>query len=954
MKNYLLLFLLLSATALSAQTYSVNGKVLDDSGQPLPSANVQLLYPWGENATVVATEANGEFTIPNVEKGGYVLLVSYLGFDDLKKEVTVSNKNINMGQLKMTATATQLGEVTVKDKLPLGKVDGDTMAYNADAFKVLKDASAQDLIEKIPTVTVENGQVKAQGDNVQQVLVDGKPFFGNDPSAALKNLPAEIIEKVQVFDQQSEQSQFTGISDGNTTKTINIVTKKGMNNGQFGKVYAGYGWEDKYQAGGNVNVFKGARRLSFIGMSNNINVQNFSMDDILGVTGNTGGSRGGGGRMGGGRGGPGGGGAGDFLVQSSGGISTTHAFGLNYSDKWGKKVEVSGSYFFNNNNNTAEQVINRQFVQAEGLGEVYDETTLSDTKNTNHRLNFRATVALDSFNSLVIRPRATWQLNDGESSTLGATALQSNLLSSTDYNYHSKLVGLNFSNSLLWRHKFAKDRRTFSVDLNTGYAPKSGDSNLDSYNGYFYSPTAAYDTLRQQSTLDVGSWNASVNFEYTEPVGEYSQLMFNYKPSYQQEESDKHTFDFNSGTQSYDLLNEQLTNVFSNDYHAQSGGVGYNFSRGRELNWNVRANYQWAELNNQPELPAGEQINRRFSNILPSAMFRFNVGQQKQVRLFYRTNTQLPSVDQLQNVVDNSSPLLLKAGNPNLGQSFQHNLFFRYQSTNTEKATVFFAMLGGGLTDAYIAKSTWLAASDAPIFDSLDVQPGAQVTLPVNLDGYRNVRSFVNYGFPLKPIKSTLNLNASWNYARTPGLLNGEENFSNSHSFSTAVVLSSNISDKLDFNISLRPSWNRVVNTLQTNSNTEYLNQNTSFRFNWVVLDGLVFRTDLTHQYYDGLSESFNQNYLLWNLAIGKKVFKNERGELSLAVNDVLKQNRNIARNVTETYIEDTRTNALTRFVMLSFTYNIRNFGTAPASQSNPERRPWDGGGMPPPPGGRF
>ncbi|MCC6726913.1 MAG: carboxypeptidase-like regulatory domain-containing protein, partial [Saprospiraceae bacterium] len=268
MKNLLTLFLSVLAVCASAQNFSIKGKIVDDKNASLPGANVVLNYPWGEMATATATEPDGSFELKNVEKGGYQLVVTFLGFEDFKRELTVTNKDLSLDAIQLSTNSTLLGTVTVKEQVLPGKVAGDTVQFNADAFKVMKDASAQDLIEKMPTVTNENGTVKAQGENVQQVLVDGKPFFGNDPSAALKNLPAELIEKVQIFDQQSEQAQFTGVQDGNTTKTINIVTRKGMNNGQFGKVYAGYGWEDKYQAGGNTNIFKGTRRISLIGMSN--------------------------------------------------------------------------------------------------------------------------------------------------------------------------------------------------------------------------------------------------------------------------------------------------------------------------------------------------------------------------------------------------------------------------------------------------------------------------------------------------------------------------------------------------------------------------------------------------------------------------------------------------------------------------------------------------------------
>lgn len=956
MKRLMFAALLLTSHVLHAQTFSIKGKITDERNSPLPGATVSLQHPWGEFVKGTSSGNDGSFDLQGVGKGGYNIVVSMLGYASLKKQVTLSTADIQLGTLALQPDAVVLQGVDIKSTVPPALQKGDTTEFNSAAFKVMKDANADELVEKLPGVSVENGTLKAQGENVGQVLVDGKPFFGNDPTAALKNLPAEVIEKVQIFDQQSEQSQFTGFNDGNTTKTMNIVTKKGMRNGQFGKLYAGYGYDDKYQAGGNISLFDGDRRVSLIGMSNNINVQNFAAEDILGVMG--GGGGGGGGRMrgpmgggGGGRQGGGnfGGGAGDFLVRPQGGITTTHAFGVNYSDKWGKKADVSASYFFNDGKSDAEENTYRQFLNNGELAEVYAENQLNNSDNLNHRFNARLEFQLDSANSLLLRPRLTLQKNDGTSATAGQTTLDNTLLSSTDNAYFSDLKGVNFSNSLLWRHKFGKKGRTFSLDAGTGYAPKKGNSSLRSIDSYF-GGQPLLDSLDQISRLDINSWNVSGNAEYTEPAGENGQVLLNYRASYQQESSDKQTYDFFAPDDGYTQLNEPLTNVFSNDYATHQAGAGYNFSKGRDLNFNVRANAQWAKLVNDKTFPQAAQLSQTFFNVMPSAMFRYNIDKQRNIRLFYRTATQLPSVEQLQDVVNNSNPLQLSVGNPDLKQSFQQNLFLRYQATNPEKSSTFFAMIGGGLTGDYIANATYLANSDNPILDKYDVQPGAQLTRPVNLDGYRNVRSFVSYGMPVKWIKTNVNLDVSYNYSRTPGLLDDALNYADNNTLGAGITFASNISEKVDFTISTRPSWSKVRNSYQSGTNSEYITQTSRLRFNWIIFEGFVLRTDLNHQLYSGLSDNFNQNYWLWNLAIGKKIFKNERGEVTLAINDLLKQNRNITRNVTETYVEDLQTNALQQFVMLSFTYNLRNFNTGKKSSQAPAR----GEGFGPPPGGRW
>lgn len=925
---------------LAAQNFSISGKITDVSGAPLPGAVATLQRPQAtEKLKNTVAAADGSFKFSEVQRGPYLLEITFVGMENLQQRFFIRDQNLDLGTLVLKDNSLILNQVEVKEQTLTSVQRGDTTELNSKAFKVMKDADAQNLIEKMPGMSVQNGQLQAQGEKVQQVLVDGKPFFGNDPAAALKALPAEVIEKVQVFDAQSDQANFTGIRDGNTVKTLNIVTKSGMQAGQFGKIYAGYGHEEKYQGGANLNFFDGNRRVSLMAMSNNINQQNFSMDDILGATGNSGrGGMGGGGRPGGGGGGRpggGGGGSGDFLVNPTGGIARTHAVGLNYTDFWGKKWEVNGSYFFNKSRTNSDERTVRQFLAGEQLtSEIYEEYEANQADNTNHRANFRIEFKADSMNSFILRPRLTFQKNVGESNTTGATTLASEVLNSANNFFNSNLTSLNFSNSLLWRHRFQKKGRTFSVDFTNGFAPKSGKYWQSSLNQYS-KPQPSIDTLNQRATLEVGSWNAAVNLEYTEPISKNAQISVDFQPSFQQESSDRLLYDvFYDG--SGETRNDNLSNVFSNDYQTQRAGLAYNFSKGQAMNFNFRLRGQWASLANEQTFPQSGKFDRTFFNLLPSGFFRFNFDKNRNIRMFYRSNTQLPTVEQLQNVVNNTNPLQLTAGNPNLGQAEQHFLFARYQASNPTKSTNLFAMVHASVQRDFIGSSTFFASSDDPIFSGLNVQPGAQLTLPVNLEGYWNARTFVSYGLPLKKIKSNLNFDFAYNFTRTPGLVNSILNLNQNHSVGGGLSLTSNVSTKLDFTVSSRPTWNFTQNSTQTAANAQFLSQNSRVSWNWQIIEGFVLRTDLTHNLTTGRSEGFNQNYWLWNLGIGKKLFKNERGELTLAVNDLLNQNRDIQRNVNAAFIEDIQTNALTRFVMLSFTYNLRNFNsgkkkTAPA-----------------------
>lgn len=902
-----------------AQTATVSGVILDvKDNAPLIGTHIFLKNATDSQTTISGFD--GAFQLENVANGMYQLEVSYIGYQTFSKAVQVNGVSINLGNLKMEE-GVELQEIQVVEQVLPVIQKGDTTQFNANAYKTMPDADAADLIEKMPTVVIDNGKVQAQGEDVKQVLVDGKPFFGNDPTAALKNLPAEIIDKIQIYDQQSDQAQFTGYDDGETSKTINIITKPNMRSGQFGKIYAGYGYEDKYQAGGNINIFNGDQRISLIGLSNNINQQNFSTEDLLGVVGSSGEGRGGG--RGGRRGGPGGGQSGasasDFLVSQQGGITSSNAFGINFSDKWGEKLDVSASYFFNQSDNTTEQILSQQYFDAEGLTELYSEESLAKSTNLNHRFTGVFDYKINENNSLIWRSNATWQGNDGQETVFGQTLLNSNILNQTESDFSADLNALNFNNSLLWRHKFNKEGRTFSINLTSGFAPKNGESYLLSDNLFETATT----TLNQFSTLDNNQWNLVASVQYTEPINEKSQLMLDYKSSYQQEESTKETFDFEEASQDYNAFNEDLSNIFSNDYFSQSFGGGYRYKSG---DWRLmaRANVQWAELLTEQSLPYQATTENNFLNVLPMAMLSYRPSRTENFRLMYRTSTQLPSIEQLQNVVDNSNPLQLSVGNPNLLQGYQHNVIGRYSKTNTEKSSVFFAMLSGSLTNDYIANSTYFSAAD---YDAT-LEEDAQVSVPVNLDGYYNLRSFVTYGFPVSFIKSNLNIDFTANHTHAPGLINEELNYANNSNAGIGLTLSSNISERVDFTISSRSNFNFVENTLQSASNSNYLNQKTKLKFNWILGDGFIFRTDLTHDFYDGLAEDFDQNYLLWNMSVGKKLFKNDRGEISLTVFDLLNQNNALTRNITEVYTEDIQTNVLQQYAMISFKYDLRHFKT--------------------------
>lgn len=935
--NSLILFLIFLSVGFASE-YSVRGTVVDSSsGNPLPGASVIMIKLPDSTKFGVTSNKRGMFLFQNLPIGRYTIRITYVGYKPFSRRVNVSDKNIELGDIKLSETGSELDEIEVTALMPTAEQIGDTVQFNAGAFKTNPDATAEDLAQKLPGVSVEGGKVQAQGEDVKKVLVDGRQFFGEDPLAALRNLPSEIIDKVQIFDQRSEQAAFTGVDDGQTSKTMNIITKQFMRNGQFGKFYGGYGVDNRYQVGATLNIFDNDRRITILGMSNNISNQNFSFEDILGVMGG-GGSSGGGrffrmmagsgfnpqmiSRRGGGR--PGGGDYSNFLVNPQNGISTTHSLGLNYADKPFDDIEITGSYFLNYTSNTSGSNTSREFILPSSNGQIYNDTSNSLTKNTNHRLNLRIDYKIDSSNSILLRPRFSYQPNNSSSSTNGTTYFLTNLLNSTDNNYNSDQKGLNFANEFLYRFRFEKKGRTFSIGINNNYNDRQGESYLLSENSFFIQ-NPIIDSLNQFSDFLSNGWNNSANISYTEPLFDKDIVQLSYNISYQTNSSDRKTYNYNFLQQSFNDIDTTLSNIYKNNYFTQQAGLAYRYSD-EIVELSAQSNASWSKLTGDRSFPSLANIEKSFFNILPSLSVRLNFSKSSNLRLNYFTYTAPPTVDQLQDVINNSNPLQLSSGNPDLKQSYSHSFFLRYMQTETDNSTVFFGMLGGQFTNDFIANNSIIASKDTLIDKNLFLPIGTKFTSLINLDNYWSVRSFINYGFPLAFMLSKMNLNAFGEYSNTPGLINGKLNSTKSSILALSVILTSNISEKVDFTIISRSSFNWAENELQKDLNTKYFNQFTQAKVNLIFFNNFVFQIDANHQLYSGMSQGYNIDFFLLNFSLGYKFLDRNQAEIKLSLIDALNSNNSVQRNVTDSYIEDVRTAVLQRYGLLTFTYNLRNF----------------------------
>lgn len=971
-----LLALVLIATTFSAAQVIVVGTIADSTGAPVVGATVTLHRPDGHLVVGAISSRDGSFLL-EASQGMYLLRIRSLGYDTLVRPLQVrGNDTLRIGVLRLRQSSVQARDVVVEQAAPRIEVKGDTLEYNASQFKTERNADADRLVGKLPGVEIEGGQVRAQGQTVRQVLVDGKPFFGQDPLATLRALPAEIVERVQVYDQMSDQARFTGFDDGQRIKTINLVTRPDRRQGQFGKLYAGYGENSRYTAGANVNHWGGDQRLSLMGMSNNINQQNFAIEDILGMVGGGGnpfmrmmgsafstmrqsmrGSR---------SGSDGPGFISTFLVAPADGITQSHALALNYSNEYSSWLDLSGSYFLNASTNDAVQSLERQLFLGDSATQRNLQRTDATTRNWNHRLNLRADLTLDSMNSILVTPRLSWQTTDRSAVSLITTSAQEQRLNQLNMRATTLGRGFTSNSELLYRRRFATEGRTLSARLQWNEQTTRTDPRTDSYNAY-YDGAARFDTIVTTQPQDGSFRSLSATLLYTEPLAERHQLQLGYSitsntarydrdwvlqrgptpmetywlttsASMQHQPSIRYKLMVGSpDTSSTTQLLQGIMRGFAPrgmGRMMQQSGVGV---------WNIElgTDYQYTTFQVEQSSTLPFSVQRTFGNFLPTFSVTTRPTFMSFFRAWYSTRTTLPTPSQLQEALDNTNPLQLSMGNGRLDQEYTHSLWLTYGTFELSSASSFFISLNANLTQQRIATATVIATSDTTVaFDgasgrvTIPLPLGTQLQRPVNLNGYWNATAFVLYSRPVM-LFDALKLNVSGTlaltYLRDPSLINDAENIAHTTILTPGVSITSNISENLDFTVSGRTAWSTVQNTIRRQLDQRFFTHTVLARATYitsdssVLLDGWVFNVEFNYVATSGLAEGYNLGVPLLNIGIGKR-FLDGRGEVRLSVFDLLNRNNSINRNVGSGYLEDTQTNVLRRYALLSVTYFLRAF----------------------------
>ncbi len=903
---------LLFAIQAKSQTVLIEGTIMDSViKKTLTSATVSLARA-KDSSLINFTRANedGYFQIKNVEPGKYLLSVSYVGYQHLWLGIKVgATSKLSLGNIYL-ADASSMSTVTVTARRPPVVINGDSIEFNSENFKTVPNAVVEDMLKKMPGIEVDKaGAITVNGKSVTKVYVNGKEFFTGDPKMATKNLPADAVDKIQVYDRKSDQAMFTGIDDGNEETAINIKTKKDRKQSTFGKVNASAGVPGRFDGQGNVNRINNDEQFSVIATANNTNRQAFSNNDMS----NFGGGGGGGGRGGGGMVlNFGGGGGNDANSQ---GVANTYSLGGNYSNVLNdKKMD------FNTNANVSDierNNISNSYTQNLTPGNLFNRSSYSNNTTRNQQLRIGMTIdnkVSESF-SYKYTPSISSQHNTsgGISNTL--TMLPDGTLTNASTTNSSSLTdAFNVSNTLLLRKKLVKKGRTISSTITQGYNNSLSNGSQYTDQLFYTLGVKTKDSLLDQQNKRSGlTQTYSANLVYTEPLGKKSLLELNTFMNINIGATSKKVYDKNSTNNSYDLLNTRLTNEYSSEYTYSGAGMNYRFND-RKYNFSTGVSLQDAYLNGE-NTSANTKIKHDFKDILPSANFVYNFSQTQNLRFNYRTSTNQPSLTQLQPVLDQSNINNQTIGNPDLKRSYTNNFNLSYFSSKILSQRNFFALLNAQVINNSIVN-----------YDS--VLPSRVIlSKPVNVNGAYRINGTMNYGFGVKQIYSRFNFGINGSISNNISYSNGLLNTTLIKSAGPSFTYTYSLDEVMDVNLTARHTYSNTNNALNAALNTNYLTRVYGADITNYLPLGLVLNQSLNYTINEGRAAGYNTAVPIWNGSISKFFMKNKRAELKISAFDILNRNVGVSRNVSQNQIVDQSYNVINQYFLIGFTYSLQKSG---------------------------
>lgn len=918
MKPYFLLLLLSVITLSVSAQYRIKSKVVDtNNARVVEMATVRLLSE-KDSALVQGAQSdlNGNFTLSNVKSGKYILLISSVGYHDNSQNILVEKQDLMLKNIDLKENAQLLSEIEVKGTAAQMIVKGDTIEFNASAFKTSENAVVEELLKRLPGVEISSeGKITVNGEEITKIRVDGEKFFDDDIEMATKNIPADLVEKVQVLEKKSDMAQLTGFEDDDTERIINLTIKPNRKKGTFGNINGGVGMDIdntfRYDANMFLNLMRGESQTAITGGANNVNTARSSR------------------------------GRGNF--SSGSGITDSQNIGINNNKILNKNLKFGGDVSFNHSSNYAETSTDKEsYLKAS----VYNDYSNSESRNENYSLNGRVEIewVIDSLNTLIVQPNINY--NRSFTDTYREYTNMADKDTISDGYSKNRGDGHTVGGGLraIYNRKFHKKGRSLTFNLNTTF----NNSINESFNDSRKESIDTTQIVDQRTNNQSNRFNTSLRISFVEPLwNNKNQIEIAANLQTTRNVSNKKQYD-KDALSNYNILDTIYSNDFENLFIQETIELNYRFT---EKNYNIMLGVKADPSQTFSSTIYGNGDERNFRNSVlnfsPTARFQYNFGPKKFARIDYRGYSRQPSVNQMQPVKNNSNLMNETVGNQELNPAFDHRLRMLYTSFNDQNFSSLSISLNGGLT------------KDALVSNSIYDTTGKQYNQTVNSQKTPyNISGGLMYNRPLFERKFHVNTNTSLNYQTRYGYSNKGNNL---EEIDIENLPLGDLSKTSNFNINEQLSFTFTHDLIEigTKGSVRYsntyntLSDRSNVTWDWTVSENVVLHlpksftisTDLNYRTRTGYS-NFDQNELLWNASIEKTLFKN-KGTLSLKAFDILRRQLNIRQSIGDNYVQFTESNTLRSYFLLSFTYKISKF-LGGASESD-MRIPGRGHGNRPP-----
>lgn len=907
MRIFLSLAFLFLAETLAAQNFEITGKVLDPDGNPLESATVYVEKASDSSlVTYSISERDGKFHLSGTTEAKKVnFRISYAGFQTYNRSLEIE-KSLELGDITMKMQDNTLDEILVQGTSAPISVKKDTLEFNADSFSTQPNANLEELMKRLPGVEIDsNGDITVNGKPVSRVMVNGEEFFGDDHRIATKNLPKDIIDKIQVTDTKTRSEEFTGKPGDPENKTVNITIKEDKNQGYFARATVGGGTDDRYEMSAIANYFRDDLRISALGSSNNINSSGFSYDEVFGMMGRSAGRA--------------------VFGGGAGGITKAETGGVNFVNKWEDRIRLSGDYFFGRNDTERRTLVSRENILPDSLYYSNSEDR-SNLLNDSHRANVNFEVEFDSLTRLSIRPR--YNANFGKSTRNRVEESldeNGNLINNTEVFNNEDLERQSFNNDLDFIKRFGSRGAYLQLEF-------SNDHNRQRNDNIFYSESLFAEdgeeiTEIQDQYIDEDEKEDSYSFEVSKRSVLTDQFFLDvsYDMEYSNSTNKRYVYEAENGNDDYNRLNEILSNDFQVTSLRHIPNVGLNYEGDI---WRINTDFGLlhTSLENENFLEDAA-FDNTYNNLFMRARVRYEVERSKSITFSYDTNVDIPSINQLQPVIDRTNPLNIRIGNPELDPAYRQSFRLNYRNFDFSTRSGVFSSLNVNFTDNTVVPYT-------------TIEDFVRTTTYTNVDGVMsaNARVFLNKQIKNDEREFRIGGGVNASYNKNVGFTNTVKYNAERYSVSSNLRFTYAIDELFDINPGYQLTYNNTTYDINPARNEDFFNHRIGLEVTTYWPENVVFGNDISYNYFGIATPGFDNTSLLWNTSLGYQ-FLDDDATIKIKVYDMLNQNIDTRRTIGDDFIQDTSNLILRRYAMLSFTYKLDKFGGGGGPQGRGRRR---------------